>query len=591
MIERGENRNPDALVAALESRGLKVKGKSAQCPWHDDQNPSAEIKEGKDGVWRVTCYACGKWGDVFDLSGQAFTPEVPGTARIERTPPPAREVWKLPSLGEVEAAYPTKQAVYKYTNPDTGLVDMVVVRFPKPGNPAKKSFSQWSPIPGGWQNCAPPKPWPLYNRSQLRTTSMAIVVEGEKCVHALREAGIVATSSPCGAGKGANADWSPLAGKVVYLWPDNDPVDPITGKSLGIEHMREIQGILERLSPPCIVYWVDPAALDLPPKGDVFDLLERMPGATKETKGLAVVDALSDARPIGSGAELSGLMEAIIAGKHKAIDWHWPRVGQISQALLPGTVTLLCGDPGSTKSFFLLEAMANWHNAGIPVALFELEEDRRFHLHRAMAQRARDSRFMNTDWIVANPDIAREILHREMGFLNGFGSRIWEAPEKQVTLTELAEWARDRSKEGARVLAIDPVTVAVGSKDPWNTDGAFVMAIKSIARQYKNSVILVTHPTKGVKTKGAPGQVSGGAAYMRFCQTALWLEACDEAPNRALHVMKARNGKGAGMAIAMEFSGATLCFDEIGIKGVVPAPSETRPRKPETPNASEDMFA
>ena len=66
----------------------------------------------------------------------------------------------------------------------------------------------------------------------LESESVA-VAEGEKCVHLLHDVGIVATTSPCGSRKSQYADWTPLAGKAVYLWPDND--------GNGKKHMEDVE--------------------------------------------------------------------------------------------------------------------------------------------------------------------------------------------------------------------------------------------------------------------------------------------------------------------------------------------------------------
>lgn len=49
-----------------------------------------------------------------------------------------------------------------------------------------------------------------------------VIVEGEKCAEAIRSAGLPATTWMGGASAVAKSDWSPLAGKVAVIWPDND---------------------------------------------------------------------------------------------------------------------------------------------------------------------------------------------------------------------------------------------------------------------------------------------------------------------------------------------------------------------------------
>jgi hypothetical protein len=153
---------------------------------------------------------------------------------------------------------------------------------------------------------APPKPWPLYNRTRVAASDTIVVVEGEKCVHALADIGIVATTAPGGAGKAPHADWTPLAEKTVYLWPDADPVNPPkhphAGKRTGIEHMKDVAQQLQALEPPPLVLWLDVDQLGLPPKGDVVEYLDTYGGDTAETKRNAITCALQLAEPMGASA-------------------------------------------------------------------------------------------------------------------------------------------------------------------------------------------------------------------------------------------------------------------------------------------------
>jgi hypothetical protein len=122
------------------------------------------------------------------------------------------------SVGHLNAV----ERVHAYTNPDTRTPDLVILRIREPDG--GKVFYQYQPNPGGgFIKGAPPKPLPLYNRTKLRAAKAVVVVEGEKCVEALRAVGVEATTSPGGAKNAKHADWRPLAGLTVYLWPDNDP--------------------------------------------------------------------------------------------------------------------------------------------------------------------------------------------------------------------------------------------------------------------------------------------------------------------------------------------------------------------------------
>jgi putative DNA primase/helicase len=78
-----------------------------------------------------------------------------------------------------------------------------------------------------WRWRGVPSPRPLFNLDKLASNPDApvVVVEGEKCAEALEMIygrAVVATTSPGGAQAAGKADWTPLAGRRVLIWPDAD---------------------------------------------------------------------------------------------------------------------------------------------------------------------------------------------------------------------------------------------------------------------------------------------------------------------------------------------------------------------------------
>ncbi|MDE2174173.1 MAG: DUF3987 domain-containing protein [Betaproteobacteria bacterium] len=118
---------------------------------------------------------------------------------------------------------------------------------------------------------APPAGKPLYRLFDLAQNPDAVVfvVEGEKPADALGKMGIIATTSG-GANSAETADWSPLAGRAVVIWPDFD--EP------GARYGGEVATRLLALG--CKVRLLDVAALGLPPKGDAWDWIAARPQAT-----------------------------------------------------------------------------------------------------------------------------------------------------------------------------------------------------------------------------------------------------------------------------------------------------------------------
>lgn len=71
-----------------------------------------------------------------------------------------------------------------------------------------------------------PEPRPLYRLDDLaaRATVTVLICEGEKTADAAVALfpHMVATTSPGGANAAGRADWSPLAGRQLFIWPDKD---------------------------------------------------------------------------------------------------------------------------------------------------------------------------------------------------------------------------------------------------------------------------------------------------------------------------------------------------------------------------------
>jgi KaiC/GvpD/RAD55 family RecA-like ATPase len=573
-----------ALRKELENAGAKFKGatRGCCCIFCSDKHPSAGYYRNKEtGFWAYSCRKCQIHLDIIALRAKV-SGKKDGEILKElnlttaRPSPPVKPKTVYPTIEALVASYKTAEGHYVYTHPETHAPEMVIIRYRLEDG---KHFAQCRPVPGGFVCERPAEPLPLYNRARVRDAKDVLVVEGEKCVHALHDVGLVATTSSGGALNGKRTDWCPLAGKNVWLWPDNDAPEGKYAEGKGIAHMREVMDILQLLEPRPIIRWVDPKFLSLPVKGDVADFLDRLEGFDSAGKADIVRDLMADCPVLDGTAKLHGLIEDIIAGKLRAYGWPWPALGSLSNCLTPGTVTLLCGEGGSTKSLLVLEALAWWYSQGIKVAVYELEEDREYHLRRALAQTDGNANLTQNEWIMANPDEARAALDRHQKALDEFSRCIWDAPSKQLTLDDLREWISARAKEATQIIVVDPITAAEPTREQWVSDSKFVLAVKTIAREYNTRIVLVTHPKLGQKNQHGLDGLAGGAAYPRFCQTVLWLKSMDTPKSmmvkarmgdcscmvdRVVEIRKARNGRG-GRNIGLLFDYSSLRFAEQGL--------------------------
>lgn len=188
---------------------------------------------------------------------------------------------------------------------------------------------------------APPGGRPLYRLNELaaRAGEPVIVCEGESCADALAGLGLLATTSG-GADSADRADWRPLAGREVLIWPDNDDAGARYGAAVA-DRLRALE---------CRVRVVDVAALNLPPKGDAVDWAATHPAATA-----ADVLALPAGEPAAPAAGREWAApgagcDSQIAARRLAdvvavpVRWLWP--GRIAR----GKVTVVAGDPGLGKS-------------------------------------------------------------------------------------------------------------------------------------------------------------------------------------------------------------------------------------------------
>ncbi|MCC5829360.1 MAG: hypothetical protein JJU36_07920 [Phycisphaeraceae bacterium] len=591
-------RDRSALVAMITRAGSKMHGASCTCPSpdHDDRNPSASIFTDPAGVVRVKCHSCGWSGDIFDLTalveGRSLSDVLREAAgRPERRPSPVSDApeaaeptearrkpsggsgGKHPDVESIKARVPHCTEVYQYRRADGGIYCLVVRSDPQ-GEP--KKISQMVPDPeGGFRSGGPGSgPHPLFNLERIADADEVVIVEGEACAGILQRHGIVAVTSLGGAGKAHLTDWSPLAGKSVVVWPDHD--------APGEKHGSAIIKILETLDPVPTISLLDPGLLHVPAKGDVVDYIDRLSVETDAQVAKALRETLKLAKPIGPSSGVVGILEDAISGRRKCIDMPWPAIGGLSKALLPGSICLLAAPPGASKSFMLMEAGMHWHQAGIPVALLELEDGRSYHLRRALAQRTGLSGLTDDGWCKDHPEKVRQAYDDHRAWLDSFGRCIFEYPgDGHPDYRGVLAWITHQAESGKRIIAVDPLTICKTDARPWEADQDFMVQAKAIIEGSASSLVLVLHPRKGATDRGVD-DLSGGASFGRLAHTVLFLEALPEPRsvairdrlsgiktgqeiNRIVHLAKTRNGKGAGLRIGCTFDPETLRLIEHGI--------------------------
>lgn len=262
MSEIERIRKDVSLAGQAEKFGVKLERDGhefvACCPFHAEDTASFTIFTGDDHVERFHCFGCGAKGDVLDfvqgikgvdlreakriLGGGDAGPNVaPKQVRARNAyegivpiDPPAAPIeaerrvrlYNPKRAGErTEWGSFAPSMVHPYRRADGSLIGYVLRHDLSDGD-KETPMVMYVRLPDGqecWARFPFPKPRPLYGLDKIGDAKQVIVVEGEKCADRGRAStGRVYVSWPGGTQGVKHADWSPLAGRNVVIWPDHD---------------------------------------------------------------------------------------------------------------------------------------------------------------------------------------------------------------------------------------------------------------------------------------------------------------------------------------------------------------------------------
>ena len=138
--------------------------------------------------------------------------------------------------------------------------------------PGEKEFRPVHQLDNGaWAIGDPPSPLVLYRSDELPGDGPIVVTEGEACADKAYYLGFAAVTSAHGSNSPAKSNWTPLAGRDVWVLPDNDP----PGERYSQDVVRILIGI------GCRVRMVH--LPDLPPGGDIVDFDRDIAAGTETT--------------------------------------------------------------------------------------------------------------------------------------------------------------------------------------------------------------------------------------------------------------------------------------------------------------------
>ena len=278
----------------------------ARCPCHDDKTASLSVtvkpsgKDGKDrSYFHCQAKSCTNQQIMAALGVTArdliVNPDSPAQPRAQRDPDAPAGV----KVHQAKAAQPAEKdekpaidyahpdRVYSYTDAQ-GNELFQVCRYQYTGKDGKqeKTFRQRRYDPGnekanraGYVASVPNelRDSTLYRLPQLlaaiQENRPVYVVEGEKDVETLARLGHTATCNPGGAGKWRDGYTKLLRGADVIILPDNDTAD---NEYTGQEHALAVALALLNTARRVRLVDIKEACPDLPPKGDISDMVQIM---------------------------------------------------------------------------------------------------------------------------------------------------------------------------------------------------------------------------------------------------------------------------------------------------------------------------
>ncbi len=457
----------DKVVEALDKGHYRVinnRGSSAmaQCPGHDDHEPSLSITYQHDKVL-LKCHSheC----DVQDI-----------VAAIDL------------SMTDLFDGEPDKQsnrmqiAEYKYTDADGVYLFSKYKFFPKDFRigVTKGTSVEWG-LPANTQ------PWlyqaPLVKRA-LDEGEVVYVVEGEKDVHAVEQMGGVATTQPHGAGGGK---WTPWHSSVfrratdVRIIRDRDDV--------GIKYAAEIVASLTAAGVQNVSLW---------------EAKEGKDAHDHKVAGYGLDDLVRVARP---QIRSVGIMADELLQKE------FPPLIYAVESILPQGVAILAGSPKSGKSWMSLDMAIGVATGGICMSGLRCSPGDVLYIGLEDSQRRMKSR-MELLTAGSSPNLERmECQTIESGWIGGETGLEW-----------MQDWAS--IVDEPRMVVVDTLRKAEPhldeSRNQYIAEQEVMLRYKRFADRNDLTVLLLHHNNKSNddgdwmnKFSGSKG-LTGGADTLMY---------------------------------------------------------------------------
>lgn len=289
---------------------------------------------------------------LYAVAGQVGHTDSPVPRLSQRAPPPepAEEVSDpIPEdAGDPRPHYihGAPSAIYRYGD------KFIVCRYDLADG--SKEFAPHTWREGRWQARGyPGTKKPLYNLEEIKVDPDAnvLVVEGEKCVDAARDLRFaVLTTWAGGSGAWTRTDWTPLKGRKVFLWPDNDDPGQLAMSKLAA-HLGPIAASVRVIQ-----------ITDRPVGWDIADGLKE--GLTQKE----IADYLREARTIGESVPAAVVDEPSIPSSLDDSSDAAPVPATVSKAPAKKHTFIQAGDDDAASSVSWATLGLDSNSGGLPHA-------------------------------------------------------------------------------------------------------------------------------------------------------------------------------------------------------------------------------
>lgn len=337
---------------------------------------------------------------------------------------------------------------------------------------------------------------PLYRLPDLHRDGVVFVVEGETCTDALAGLGIIATTS--GSADSADAaDWTPLRGRHVVIWRDND--------AAGLRYAEAVTAKLCGIA--AAVDSVHLAPLALPDKADCVDWLATSPNATAgDVLALARVPPPEPPPPPDTAPRV--ILRRGCDVEPVPIDWLW------SGWLAAGKLHLIGGAPGTGKTTVAVGLAATLSSGGRwpdgsraragSVVIWSGEDD--------------NADTLNPRLRAAGADLQR--VHTVGGVIDQGESFPFDPSRDMAALRDAISALPD-----VRLMVIDPVVSAISGDSHKNAEvRRGLQPLVDLAGELRCALLGVTHFSKGTSGRDPVERITGSLAFGALARM-VWVAA------------------------------------------------------------------